>query len=480
MTFLVTKMRVKTFRHWFATFVGIFLLFVAPCAAQQDISAKIDQYINAEMQRQQIPGLSLAVVRDGKIAILKSYGLANVEHQVSVKPETVFQSGSIAKQFTAAAVMILVEEGKISLDDKISKYFADAPDAWRNITVRHLLNHTSGMGDYPPEVDLRRDYTEDEYLAFVKKSPLVYETGAKWDYSNIGYVTLGALVRKVTGKFYGDFLQERIFKPLGMKTARVISESDIVPNRAAGYRLVEGELKNQEWVSPSTNTTADGSLYFTILDLAKWDAALYTDKPLKQSSLAQMWTPAKLIGGKTKDYGFGWHTTKIGNRRIIHHGGAWQGFKSYIVRFPDDKLTIIFLANSWDTKDIKFARGLAAIFYTEFALPVVQPIEDKDPKVTASVRRILLQFARGAADPNLFTPEARAKIFPNEAKQMGKILNSLSLAIAIIYTSELIERREENGLRIYRYLLNDLGKSLFCTVKLKTDDKIASLQLSAE
>ena len=461
-------------------FVGVCWLFITPCVAQQTVSAKVDQFIKAEMRRQRIPGLSLAVIRDGRTIVAKGYGLANIEHQIPVKPETVFQSGSIAKQFTATAVMILVEEGKLSLDDKITKYFPDAPETWKPITVRHLLNHTSGMGDYPLEVDLRRDYTEDEYLAFIKKSSLVYQTGAKWDYSNIGYVTLGALIRKVTGKFYSDFLAERVFQPLGMTTARIISEADIVPNRAAGYRLVDGDLKNHEWVSPSTNTTADGSFYFTILDLAKWDAALYTDKPLKQSSLAQMWTPVKLDDGTRKAYGFGWSTNEIHNRRIIYHGGAWQGFKSFIVRFPDDKLTIIFFANLWDTKEIKLARGLTAIFYPEFALPLAQPIEDREPKVTASVRRVLLQFAKGTADPNLFTPEARAKIFPDQAKQIGESLNSLSLPIAIIYTNELIERREENGLRVYRYMFNDLGMTLFCTVKLTKDDKIINFQLESE
>jgi len=465
-------------RHLLATFVSIFLLFVGPCAAQPDSSTKIDQYIKAEMRRQQIPGLLLAVLRNGKIALVKSYGFSNVEHQVPVKPETLFQSGSIAKQFTATAVMILVEEGKLSLDDKISKYFADAPESWKNITVRHLLTHTSGMGDYPPDMDTRRDYTEDQYLAIIKSVPLAYQTGAKWDYSNLGYVTLGILIRKVTGKFYGDFLAERVFQPPGMTTARVISEADLVPNRAAGYRLVKGELKNQEWVSPSTNTTADGSPYFTISDLAKWDAALYTDKPLKQSSLAQMWTPVKLDDGVRKTYSFGWHTDEMHNRRIVYHGGAWQGFKSFIVRFPDDKLTIIFFANLWETREFKLARGLTAVFYPEFALPAVQPIEDKEPQVTASVRRVLLQFARGTADPTLFTPEARAKLFPDQAKQIGESLNSLSLPIAIIYTNELIERREENGLRIYRYVMTDLGITLFCTVKLTKDDKIASLQLS--
>lgn len=377
-------------------------------------------------------------------------------------------------------MMILVEEGKLSLDDKISKYFTDAPDSWTNITVRHLLTHTAGMGEYPPDLDTRRDYTEDGYLALIKSAPLAYQPGTKWDYSNLGYVTLGILIRKVTGKFYGDFLAERIFQPLGMTTARVISEADIVPNRAAGYRLVKGELKNQEWVSPSTNTTADGSLYFTVLDLAKWDAALYHNKPLNQSSLAQMWTPVKLDDGKTKAYGFGWHTDVIHGRRLIFHGGAWQGFKSFIVRFPGDKLTFIFFANSWETKDFKLARGLTSIFYPEFALPRVQPIEDKEPQVTALVRRVLLQFSQGTADPSLFTAEARAKIFPGQAKQIGERLNSLSLPIALIHTNELIERREESAFRVYRYVINDFGTTLFCTVQLTKDDKVASLQLSSE
>src|SRR6185503_2626428 len=214
--------------------------------------------------------------------------------------ETIFQSGSVGKQFTATGVMMLVEAGKIGLDDKIGKYLTDAPESWKGITVRHLLTHTAGTTDYPNDFDFRRDYTEDELLKRAEAIPLAFQPGEKWSYSNLGYVTLGILIRKVTGKFYGDFLQERIFQPLGMKTARVISEADIVPNRAAGYRLVNGVLKNQEWVSPSTNTTADGSLYFSILDLAKWDAALYTNRPLKQTTLKQVWSPVSLRDGKGK------------------------------------------------------------------------------------------------------------------------------------------------------------------------------------
>ena len=462
-------MKITALLHLLAASISIVNLLVTPCVAQ-DSSAKIDSYVTEEMRRQQIPGVSLAIIRAGKISLIKTYGFSNVEHQVPVKQESVFQSGSIGKQFTATAVMILVEEGKLALDDKLSTYFPDAPESWKNITVRHLLTHTSGMGDLPSDFNMRRDYTEDEYLAISKSLPLAYQTGARWDYSNLGYLTLGLLIRKVTGNFYGEFLAERVFQPLGMTTARVISEAEIVPNRSSGYRLVNGKLKNQEWVSPSTNSTADGSLYFTISDLAKWDAALYTDQPLKQSSLAQMWSSVKLDGGKTKAYGFGWHTDVIHGRRIIFHGGAWQGFKSFIGRFPDDKLSIIFFANSWDLKDFKFVRGLIAIFYPEFALPAVQPIEDKEPTITASVRSVVLQLARGRAERSSFTPEAQERLFPDQVKQVGETLNSLSLPIAIIYMSELIERREENGLRIYRYALHDFKRSLFCTVRLAKDE----------
>jgi CubicO group peptidase (beta-lactamase class C family) len=347
--------------------LSLILLLSIAALAQDSVATRVDEYIRTEMQTQQIPGLALAVIKDGQIVIAKGYGLANVEHQAPVKPETIFQSGSTGKQFTATAVMMLVEEGKLSLDDKITKYFPDGPDAWRNISVRHLLTHTSGMTDYPQDFDLKRDYTEDELYQRIKAVPLAFQPGEKWSYSNLAYVMLGILIHKVSGKFYGDFLQERIFKPLEMTTARIISEADIVPNRAAGYRVVNGQLKNQNWVSPTLNTTADGALYLTIHDMAKWDAALYTEKLLKRSSLEQMWTPVKLNDGKTHPYGFGWAIGEVRGHRIIEHGGAWQGFKAQISRYVDDKMTVILFANQIRANQSKLAHGVAAIFNSELA-----------------------------------------------------------------------------------------------------------------
>lgn len=349
----------------FSLALPLLLLLSLTCLAQNGSSTKVDEFIRAEMQAQQIPGLSLAVIKNGEIMIAKGYGLANVELQVPVKPETIFQSGSMGKQFTATAVMMLMKEGKLSLDDKITKYFPDGPETWRNITIRHLLTHTSGMTDYPQDFDMRRDYTEDDLLQRMKPIALAFQPGEKWSYSNLGYVLLGILIHKVSGKFYGDFLQVRVFKPLEMSTARIISEEDIVANRAAGYRVVNGQLKNQNWVSPSLNTTADGALYLTVYDIAKWDAALYTEKLLKRATLEQMWTPVKLNNGTTHPYGFGWALGEVRGHRIVEHGGSWQGFKSHIARYVNDKLTIVVFANQARANPAKFTHGIAAIINSE-------------------------------------------------------------------------------------------------------------------
>jgi hypothetical protein len=212
--------------------------------------------------------------------------------------------------------------------------------------VRHLLTHTSGLGDYPDDFPMQKDSTEDDELKMAMAQAPQSAPGDKWAYSNLGYLTLGALIHKVSGRFYGDLLAERVFGPLGMTRTRIISEADIVADRAAGYRLVNGEIKNQEWVAPTVNTTADGSLYFTALDLAKWDEALEQGKVVGRASYDAMWSPVKLNDGSTAPYGFGWGIQKAANgHRLIEHGGAWQGFTTYIARYPDDRLTVAVLCN---------------------------------------------------------------------------------------------------------------------------------------
>ena len=453
------------------------------CAVPGRLAAdEVDDLVESTRQRQQIPGLAVLVVHHGKTVKAQGYGLANVEHQVPVTPETVFQSGSMGKQFTATAVMMLVEEGKIGLDDSIRRHLAKAPDSWEPMTVRHLLSHESGLGDYPFGFNMRRDYTEEQLLEVIFKSKLKFAPGDGWSYSNLGYMVLGALIRQVSGQFYGDFLQERVFKPCGMTATRIISEADIVPHRAAGYVLVKGELKNQEWVSPSLNTTADGSLYLTILDLARWDAALRDESLLKQATLQQMWTVVPLNDGRPNrgHYGFGWMCRDVRGHRVVEHGGAWQGFFTHIARYLDDELTVAVLTNlaaGSGSNPAKLAHEVAGHYVPALRPAVRKPIDDPEPQVTNKLREQIALLAQGQADPEEFAGEARATIFPDHVADVKAQFGPLGA----IRELTLIERSSEAEQRTLVYWLRfERGPLLELKVKLTAEGKIASIDAEAE
>jgi CubicO group peptidase (beta-lactamase class C family) len=354
----------------------------------EQVSA-VDQYISDEMGREHIPGLAVGVYSNGQILLAKGYGLANVELQAPVRPETIFQSGSVGKQFVSAAVMMLVEEGKVGLDDSIVKYFPNAPQSWKPILIKNLLSHTSGLAEYEtPERTgthglfyMRLDFTEDELLNKIEELPIEFNPGDKWDYRNTNYVLLGVMIHKVTGKFYADFLQDRIFKPWDMRATRLISETDIIPNRSSGYEMHGDTLRNQEWVSPTFNSTADGTLYFNVLDLAKWDEALSGTSLLKQSSLDRIWTVYPLNDGKPNraQYGFGWGMHTVNGHRLIEHGGAWQGFTCDISRFVDDKLTVVVLTNLAGAQPGVIAHSVGGLVNPSLQPP--PPKEHKEIKV---------------------------------------------------------------------------------------------------
>lgn len=419
---------------------------LAAGAKTTGLPARIDAFAKAERERQKIPGLALAVIKDGQVLKAAGYGLANLEHQVPVKTETVFQSGSLGKQFTAAALMLLAEDGKVRLDDSIRRYFADAPQTWAPITVRHLLTHTSGVPNYGPDtLDLRRDYTEEELARFAYGLALEFPAGSRWSYTNTGYVLLGGLIRKAGGRFYGDVLRERVFAPLGMKTARVISEADIVPNRAAGYRLVDGEVRNQEWVAPVLNTTADGSLYVTVLDLVAWDQGLRSKAILKPESWGQVFAPVTLTSGKRYPYGFGWEVEEVAAGMVHRHGGSWQGFQAHIARYIDAGLTIIVLANLADADTEPIAEGIAGLVDPKLAKPELRPIPDLEPAATARLRDVLAQAARGDLAPTAFAYVPLG--LSGALKEYEKLLRPLGSPTRL----DLLERRELGDDKVYLY-----------------------------
>lgn len=464
--------------------VTLLLTIALPCASftgagasgNDPLGAKIDAFVKAEMQRQHVPGVAIAVVKDGKVLKADGYGFANVEQEAPVTIDTIFQSGSLGKQFTAAGVMLLVEEGKLALTDPIPKFFPDAPPTWQPITIRHLLTHTSGIPDYTDDTfDYRKDYTEDQLARFAYDLKLEFPAGARWNYSNTGYVLLGIIVHKVTGRFYGDILAERVFKPAGMKTTRVISEEDIVPHRAAGYRWVDGSLKNQEWVAPQLNTTADGSLYFSVRDLLAWDAAVSARRVLSGVSWHQTLTPARLSSGRTYPYGFGWGVRERAGQPLHEHGGAWQGFKTQYSRFVGDKLSVIVLANLAQADPAVFADGIAALVNPALARNTPQPIPDREPQVTARVRQLLEQTRDGKLAPADFA-YVRAGFFPSAAKRYAQMLEEAG----VLRKLELLDRSERGDDRIYLYRLGFDGRTLLLALSIAPDDRLAQFSISQD
>jgi len=448
-------------------------LVALPLLAQAEtgpsMPEQIDAFVKAEMTRQKIPGVAVAVVKGGKVVVSKGYGLSNVELRVPVTPETVFQSGSLGKMFTAAVVMLLVEDGKLSLDDSITRFYPDAPWRWRGITVRHLLSHTSGIPDYEDTtLDFRKDYTEEDLARIALGMKLEFEPGSRWSYSNTGYVLLGAIIRKVSGRFYGDVLRERVFAPLGMSTAAIISEEDIVPNRAAGYRRAQGELKNQEWVSPSLNTTADGGLYLSILDYVAWDAGIRTRKVLKPASWDALFTPVKLQSGRTYPYGFGWVVDDFSGQRRQHHGGAWQGFVTYLSRYLGDDLTVIVLTNVSGSDPREIVNGIAALFNPRLATPS-EAIADSEPIVTERARHLLVLASDGKLTPGELA-YVRAGFFPDAAKAYEKLLKGAGELRRL----DLLEARMMGDDRVHWYrALFEKGTFKFM-LGLAPDGKVSS------
>jgi CubicO group peptidase (beta-lactamase class C family) len=342
------------------------------------LSKEVDAAVRIQTRDQKIPGLSLAIVRNGTVIKAAGYGLANLEVGAPTKIETIFQAGSITKQFTATAVMLLVEQGKVGLDDSITKYFPEAPASWKTITIRHLLTHSSGIPDIFGStektlytkgiIDFHRDYTEDELAHAYFAQPLDFQPGTKWNYSNPGYQMLGFLIHRITGKYYGEFFKEHFFGPLGMSTTTIISLADVIPNRASGYEVVNGVWKNVPiWESLSTLSNAEGSLMMSVLDLAKWDAALNTEYILKRSSLEAMWTPVPLDDGSAYPGGMGWFIANARGHRVVFHTGGDLGFYAVMSRYLDDRLTIIVMTNIDERHAdvMKIAGDIAAIYIPE-------------------------------------------------------------------------------------------------------------------
>lgn len=319
----------------------------------------VDRYVAAEMARHHIPGVSLAVVRAGKVVKAQGYGVADLEHQIPVTPNSVFKIGSVSKQFLATGIVLLVQDGRLAVDDPVTKYIAAVPESWRGITLRHFLTHTSGVLREGPAFDAVKVQPDSVIIHSAFSQPLEFPTGSKYQYCNVCYFALADVIARVSGKPWDVFLAERVFRPLGMTATRTTTATELVVHRARGYTWRDSAYVN---ASEYLALRPSGAFLSTVLDLAKWDAALYDGRVLTPASRAAMWTPVQLSGGASYGYGFGWQLDSLDGHWRVRHSGSLPGFRTEMARFPNDSLTVIVLTNADDANPTIIARDVARIY----------------------------------------------------------------------------------------------------------------------
>ena len=338
-------------RHLRPFIVVLWLAAAAVIASADDT----DDFIQAEMKRQNIPGLSLAVLKHGQVIKSQGYGLANRADKTQATPDTVYKIASVSKQFMATAIMVLVQQGRVRVEAPVRTYISEAPEAWNGITVRHLLTHTAGLVREPPGFDPFKTTSDIELIRTAYPVPLRFTPGDRWEYSNTGYNVLAEIIRIVSGKPWPEFIHDAVFKPAGMTRTWPTNTTAVVPNRARGYVDNDRLLDEPKW----TALRPGGAFLSTVVDLAKWDAALYTDKVLTDTSRRQMWTAVTLNDGKTYPYGFGWMLGDRNGHRYVQHAGGMPGTRANLSRF-ENGLTIILFMNLDDVDVEPIVAGVAA------------------------------------------------------------------------------------------------------------------------
>ena len=457
--------------------VLVFALGTANAHAQD-----VDAFIEAEMEKTQVPGVAVAVVKSGEIVKASGYGLANVELNVPVTPNTVFPLGGLSRLFKATAIMLLVEQGKVGLDDRITKYFINAPHRWREITVRHLLTNTSGLKNnfWPMYDGSELAYTTTAH-AFEHAStlPLEFVPGERWQYSELDTFLLAMIVEQVSGKRYREFVTERIFEPLGMTATYVPGSGDIVKNRAGGYYFRDGKLAR--WGGGEAELYEQA--WSTVTDLAKFDAALYTDRLLKKTSLEQMWTSLTLNNGRRHGWGFQWRLEEFRGHRVVRRCGA-TGVCMF--RLPDDELTVIVLTNlsmGSGSRPLPLVRGVAAHYLPSIRLSAREGQPDPDPQRTRRMRNALSDIAAGVTNSPLLTPEFNARLNPMYRRYIaGRAMLEDVESFTFLACEDVRERQiHRHGIRVSRichYKLVDPIETRYLSFYLTADGAVAGVSWS--
>ncbi len=356
-----------------AALTSLLLLMVPGAQARTDAvpwppvidAAAMEQLIAAEMREKNIPGLALAIVHNGKPLLVRGFGKANLEHDLPVTADSIFMVGSISKPMLAVGVMLLGEQGKLSLDDPVSKHIPGTPETWRGITLKHLLNHTSGIRRESPAFDGDKAVPDIDLINATFASPLDFPTGTKSQYCNICYFTLAEIITRVSGQPWPQFMASRVFAPAGMSVTRTTTTSTLISRRAASYSWRDGTYTNvREYVA----LRPSGAFISSINDMVKWEAALYENRILPATALAAMAVPGKLNDGSVAPfrgpgtgYGLGWAVDTVEGQTRVSHGGALAGFRAEHARYPQSGLAIVVLTNAAGGRPDQIERKVAKL-----------------------------------------------------------------------------------------------------------------------
>jgi CubicO group peptidase (beta-lactamase class C family) len=394
---------------------------------------KIDDFVAAQMRRQHIPGLSLTVLKNGKPVKVKGYGVANLELGTRATPETVYQIGSLSKQFIATGIMLLSREGKLDLDDPITKYLEDAPETWRAIKIRHVLTHTSGLVRETAGLQLK-DQSAVQAIQAAYAMPLSFAPGEKWQYSNLGYFVLAEIISRASQISWPHYLQERIFLPLGMSATRTTTVDELVAQRANGYHWMDDDKYRNAQIVPGVRPS--GAFLSSVIDLARWDAALYSDELLSPQQRRLMWTAVKLNDGSEKPYGFGWELGRSGGHSEVKHAGTMFGFRSQMLRFIDDGLTVVVLTNATQALPEKVALGVAAFYIPDLKLqqPRRNTVSLSPQVLDGYIGRYLAAGDRVLTIKRRDDKLALSMAMPTQAlgPEIASLLQGLSMQIALL------------------------------------------------
>ena len=467
-------------------------MFVSLCLFSQDsLQIKIDNYVMQQQQATMTPGVAIAVINHGKVLLAKGYGLSNVELATYTDVNSVFQLLSVSKQFIAAGIMLLTESGKISLNQSIMFYLPNVPSSWKNITVKNLLNHTSGIMDltdiHPFFEQIREDATPQQLLEPVYKEQLLFPAGTQWRYSNSNYFLLGLIIEKISGKKLQDFLRENIFQPIGMTVTRMNDATDVIPYRVSGYNWsgedaekmpamisgyhgIKNVLQNAIYISP-TRIWAAGGIVSSINDLIKWDSAVHNNLLLKKESYLQMITPGKLSSGVETNYGFGNELLEIHGHKIAGHQGGGMAFNTAFLQFINDDVTVIVLCNQTTCPSKQMAIHIASFLIPDLDYSAIPNKNIKESKqITELFKNVLVNAKNGKVQSELFASESQ-----ETAKFISRAGPDFLGSKGDLKSVKLVDEKIEKGKHSYTYQTIFEKATLVWKFELNGDNKILNL-----